>query len=177
MTVEQPVVSGRRTMILGTVLFVLAAYFALFERSTVRPERSDSGGSKILDCGDGRPTELSLTGPRGSISARREGEDWVTNAGGFAPVAFANLAEALCRLPVIDRIGPPVGLADFGLEPASAEIRATIGGRERRLQVGASTPAYNMMYIKFVDEPDVLKVGIELRSDVDRLSAFAGGSS
>jgi hypothetical protein len=169
--------SGRRTAVLAGALLVLAIYCALFERFSVKPpEPPGTSGAKILDCRVGAPMNLSVTASRGAVSARREGEQWATSAGGFAPVAFADLAEALCRLPIIDRIGPVAKLEDFGLDPAPAEIRVVISGRERRLRIGASTPADNLMYVKFVDEADVLKVGVELRSNVDRVSAFAAGS-
>jgi hypothetical protein len=171
-------VSGRRTAVLAGALLVLAIYFALFEGFSLKqPPPPAAGGAKILDCGAGAPTELSLAVSRGAVSAHRENERWTTNAGGFAPGAFADFAEALCRLPIIDRIGPAAKLEDFGLDPAPAEIRLVIGGRERRLQIGASTPADNLLYVKFVDEADVLKVGVELRSSVDRVSAFAGRPS
>jgi hypothetical protein len=169
--------SGRRTAALAGALLVLAIYFALFEGFSVEPpEPPAARGAKILDCRDGAPTKLSVMASRGAVSARREGERWATSAGGFAPAAFAGLAEALCRLPIIDHIGPVAKLEDFGLDPTSAEILIVIGGQERRLEIGASTPADNLMYVKFVDDADVLKVGVELRSNVDRVSAFAGGS-
>jgi hypothetical protein len=170
--------SGRRTAVLAAALLVLAVYFALFEGfSVTQPEPPWASGAKIVDCGAGAPTELALAVSRGAVSARREGEEWTTSAGGFAPGAFTDLAEALCRLPIIDRIGSATKLEDFGLDPALAEIRMVIGGRERRLRIGAPTPADNLMYVKFGDQTDVLKVGMELRASVDRISAFAGGSS
>ena len=170
--------SSRRTAVLAAALLVLAGYFTLFEGFSARQRDPPwSGGAKIVDCGAAAPTELSLAVARGAVSARRDGEQWTTSAGGFAPGAFADLAETLCRLPIIDRIGPAAKLEDFGLDPPPAEIRMVIGGRERRLRIGGSTPADNLMYVKFVDEADVLKVGAELRSSVDRVSAFAGGSS
>jgi hypothetical protein len=168
--------SRRRTVVLGAVLLALAVYFFLFEGfSATRPEPPGALAAKILDCTAGRPAELSVSVSHGTVSARREGEGWTTSAGGFAPGAFADLGEALCRLPVIDRIGSPARLEDFGLDPETAEIRVVIRGRELRLRVGASTPAGNLMYVKFTNEADVLKVGVELRSDVDRVAAFAGG--
>jgi hypothetical protein len=170
--------SGRRTAVLAAALVVLGVYFALFEGFSVTPpEPPWASGAKIVDCGAGAPTELALAVSRGTISARREGEEWTTSAGGFAPGAFADLAEVLCRLPIVDRIGSATKLEDFGLDPARAEIRMAVGGRERRLRIGAPTPAENLMYVKFMDEADVLKVGMELRASVDRISKFAGGSS
>ncbi len=169
--------SGRRTAALAGALLVLAVYFSLFEGfSVMQPEPPWASGARIVDCGTGEPTELALTVSRGAVSARREGEGWTTSAGGFAPGAFADLAEVLCRLPIIDRIGAATKLEDFGLDSPPAEIRMVIGGRERRLRIGAPTPADNLVYVKFVDQADVLKVGMELRASVDRVSTFAGGS-
>jgi len=166
--------NARRSVILGAVLAALVLYFALFEGFSVeRPPPESEGGVKLFDCKPSAPTEIRVTSQRGTVAARRSGEDWQTSAGGLAPTAFAGLAEALCRLPIIDRIGGAAKLGDFGLEPSAAEIRVTIGGRERSLLVGAATPASNLLYAKFAGEPDVLKLGAELAADVERVSAFA----
>jgi len=166
--------NARRSAILGAVLAVLVLYFALFEGFSIeRPPPESETGVKLFDCKAAAPTEIQVTSPRGTVLARRIGEDWQTSAGGLAPTAFAGLAEALCRLPIIDRIGGPAKLDDFGLEPSAAEIRVAIRGRERRLLVGASTPASNLLYAKFAGEPDVLKLGAELAAVVERVSAFA----
>jgi hypothetical protein len=166
--------NARRSVILGAVLATLVCYFALFEGFSVeRPPPESEAGVKLFDCKVSGPTEIQVTSRRGTVVARKVGDDWQTSAGGFAPAAFAGLAEALCRLPAIDRIAGAAKLEDFGLEPSAAEIRVTIGGRERRLLVGAATPASNLLYAKFAGEPDVLKVGAELAADVERVTAFA----
>ena len=167
--------SGRRTAILAAALAALLLYFALFEGFSVdRPAPAWERDEKILRCDGGGPSEIEVSGPAGRVAGKREGERWVSEAPGkYVAAAFADLAEALCRLPIIDRIEGPSRLADFGLEPPSAELSVAIGGRTVALLVGGSTPADNLMYLKLGDRPEVLKVGVEFKSDVDKVIASA----
>jgi len=156
---------------------VLAAYFAIFEGFSVERARPEwERGEKMLDCGSTTPRELSVSTADGTVSARLVQDRWETDAGGLAPTAFGALAETLCRLPIIDRIGGVgVKLADFGLDPPSARVKIGLAGT-KELWLGTSTPADNLMYAKFVDRPEVLKLGVELKSAVARVAGYAQGS-
>jgi uncharacterized protein DUF4340 len=175
--------SNRRTAILGAAFSVLVLYFALFEGFSVeRPAPEWEQGEKILRCDRGVPTEMQVSGARGRVSGKRENERWVSDPPGpYASEAFADLADALCRLPIIDRIEPtsptsgPLDLAQFGLEPPVAELDVVGGGGRHILLVGEATPANNLMYVKLQDRPEVWKVGVELRSDVEKVIVQAKG--
>ena len=170
--------STRRSMVLAIVLALLAGYFALFEGFSTPRVSPDSGlDEPLFDCEQAAPQEITVTTARGSLSARRSGAHWESAAGGLAPAAFESRAEALCRLPVIERIGGAVRLEDFGLEPAAGEIHVVAGSQDKRLLIGASTPASNLMYAKFADRAEVLKIGVELASNVERVARFAPSGS
>jgi hypothetical protein len=178
--------STRRSMVLAIVLALLAGYFALFEGFSSPGAAPDSTrDEKLFDCTHGAPEEITVVTQSGSVSARRNGEQWQTTVGGLAPAAFEGLAESLCRLPVIDRIhlnslnslnsldSRAAQLEEFGLEPPAAEIHAVAAGQDRRLLIGTPTPASNLMYAKLADRPEVWKIGVELASNVERLARLA----
>ncbi len=166
--------STRRSVVLAIVLALLAGYFALFEGfSGPRAAQDAALDEKLFDCAAGAPQRITVATTRGSLSARRNGEHWETTVGGLAPAAFEALAEALCRLPVIDRIAGATRLEEYGLEPAAGEIHVVAGSQERRLLIGMPTPASNLMYVRFADRGDVLKIGVELASNVERVARFA----
>jgi len=168
-------VSGRRTAILACALVVLAAYFAIFEGFRVERARPEwERGEKMLDCGAATPRELAVATEDGTVTARFVHDRWETAAGGLAPVAFGALAETLCRLPIIDKIADAPKLADFGLDPPSAKVTIGLSGR-KELLLGAPTPADNLMYAKLADRPEVLKIGVELKSAVSRVAGYARG--
>lgn len=169
--------SGRRTALLAAALLAIGLYFALVEGFRVeRPVPEGQQGEKLLDCGSGPPSALAVTSGRGRISARRVEDRWDTAARGLAPVSFGALADALCRLPIIEHFDDVANLADFGLDPAAATVDISIGGGVRRLLVGATSPASNLMYVKLADRPEVLKVGAELESNVERVAGYAGSA-
>jgi hypothetical protein len=169
--------SARRTAMLAATLLVLAAYFAIFEGfSNERAAPEWQRGEKIVDCRSGPPRELSVTTSEGTVAARLVHDRWETDAGGLAPIAFGALAETVCRLPIIDHMPAGEKLVDFGLDPPQAKIAIGLG-RKRELWLGASTPADNLLYAKFVDAPDVLKIGVELKSTVARVAGYAKGAT
>ena len=59
------------------------------------------------------------------------------------------------------------------MAPAAGEIHVVAGSQERRLLIGMPTPASNLMYAKFADRDEVLKIGVELASNVERVARFA----
>ncbi|MGH7896850.1 MAG: hypothetical protein ACREQQ_02795 [Candidatus Binatia bacterium] len=177
--------SGRRTAILAAALALLAAYFAVFEGfSLERPPPDWQRGEKILACDRGRPNEIQVSGSRGSVSAKRDGARWQSESSGpYVSEAFADLVEALCGLPIIDRIEPgsdPLRLVDFGLEPPFATIEAAGPYGRYTLLIGEPTPADNLMYVKREERREIWKVGVALRSDVEKVITQAtreGGRS
>ena len=172
--------STRRHWVLATLLVLLGGYFALFEGFGGRrvPVEGEAG-EKLFDCSRAQPEEIRVSTPRGAVDGRRRDGAWDTAAGGLAPAAFESLAESLCRLPIIERMAGEVKLAEFGLDPPVAEVRVASGGRDARLLLGSPTPASNLMYAKFADQPGVLTIGAELASNVERVArsapAGAGG--
>jgi hypothetical protein len=163
--------------VLGGALLLLAVYFAIFEGFTVERAAPEwERDEKMLDCRSGTPRALAVSTERGTVSARLVAERWETDATGLAPAAFATLAEVLCRLPVIDRIDGEVKLAEFGLDPPAVKVTIGLAGK-RELWLGSSTPADNLMYAKLADRPEVLKVGVELKSTVDRVAGYAKGEA
>ena len=113
-------------------------------------------------------TKLGLLGVIGAVVALT-----IATVGGLAPAAFEALAEALCRLPVIDHIAGATRLEEYGLAPAAGEIHVVAGSQESRLLIGMPTPASNLMYVRFADRGEVLKIGVELASNVERVARFA----
>jgi len=166
--------STRRTWLLGMVLALLAGYFVVFEGFAERRAVPDSdAGERLFDCARAQPKRITVATARGRISADRGDVAWQTSAGGLAPAAFEALAESLCRLPVIERIPGMANLGEFGLEPPAAEVDVVADTAERRLLLGTPTPASNLMYAKFADRPEVLKIGVEMASTVERVARFA----
>ena len=165
--------SGRRTAALGVTLLLLATYFAIFEGFAVTPELPEwERAEKMLDCRSATPRELAVSTDAGTVAAKNVQGRWETDAGGLAPSAFDALAEVLCRLPVIERIPAETSLADFGLEPPAAKVKIGLAGT-KELWLGAATPAENLMYARFADRPDVLKLGVELKGSVERVAQYA----
>lgn len=166
--------SGRRTAVLAAIFSALAIYFALFEGFTLRAaipewERQE----KILKCDTGGLRAIELSTPRGQVAGERTADGWKPQQPVEVPQrasqAFEDLAESLCRLPIVDRIEQPSSLADFGLEPPSAQIRVVNGAKTEVLLLGSATPASNLMYAKMAERPDVMKIGVLLRSDVEKV--------
>jgi hypothetical protein len=166
--------STRRHWVLAIVLALLAVYFALFEGfSDRRPVPDSETGEKLFACARAQPRQISVSTARGRLDGKRSDGRWETSVGGLAPAAFESLADSLCRLPVIERIPGETMLADFGLEPPAAELHVVSDAGDSRLLLGAQTPASNLMYAKFADQPDVLKIGAELASNVERVARYA----
>ena len=157
---------------LACVLVALAGYFALFEGFSVTPAPESHAADHLLDCAAGPPREIAVATAYGVVSGRLVDGRWQSDAGGLAPVAFETLAETLCRLPVIDRIASGAKLADFGLDPPQAKLAIGLGG-EKELWIGSATPAENLLYAKFADQGDIVKLGAELKSVVDRTAGYA----
>jgi hypothetical protein len=92
----------------------------------------------------------------------------------------AALVREVVGLPVIDRF--PRGetpLADFGLEEPRATVElGLVGGRTRRLEIGATTIAANAMYARAAPPDDVVEIGTLLLTAIDattwRLRGLAG---
>ncbi|MGH7818568.1 MAG: DUF4340 domain-containing protein, partial [Candidatus Binatia bacterium] len=171
--------SPRRTVVLAATFAILVAYFLVFEGITIEaPPPEWQRAEKILACPAGGLMELSVSGPRGTLSAERAAEGWMLSpepaAGQAARAAVDSLAAALCELPVIDAIEEIASLRDFGLEPPPIEIRAVSGHWKAALFLGDYTPARNLLYARRDGHPGVLKVGALLRAEVDKALAHAG---
>lgn len=168
--------STRRTALLAAAFALLAIYFFVFERDrseAARPEKSET----ILPCADRRITELRVTGPRGVVSAARSGERWIASVDAErrdrAAGAFDDLADALCRLPVVDRIEGVEAASAYGLAEPRIEIDARIGETTHVVALGGTTPVGNLMYARRDGERAVLKVGVQLDSEVVKVQAYA----
>lgn len=174
--------SGRRTVLLAVTFVVLTLYFALFEGFRLSPPLPEwERAEKILKCDSGGLKAIEVSTHRDRVAGERTTEGWKPQQPVELPKrasqSFEDLAESLCRLPIVDRIEQPASLADFGLDPPSAEIRVTNGPRTEVLLLGNATPASNLMYAKLAERPEVLKIGVLLRSDVDKVLHNAGPSS
>ncbi|MGH7857625.1 MAG: hypothetical protein ACREQY_09865 [Candidatus Binatia bacterium] len=174
--------SIRRTAVLAAAFAILAVYFLVFEGVSVeRPAPEWERGERILSCPAGGLSELHVSGPRGELRAERFGEGWKVvpkpELEQIAGAAVESLAASLCDLPVIDTIHDFSSLADFGLEAAPIEIRAAGGHWKGALFIGELTPARNLLYARREDGSQVLKVGALLRSEVDKVLAYAAPKS
>lgn len=170
--------SARRTVVLAVVFVCLAAYFILFEGISVAPTAPEwQRAEKIVRCAPRGFQALEVRSAKGRLVAERAGDGWRVTTPAVDPDTAArmvtDLAQALCELPVIDRIPAPASLADFGLERPSVELRMVHEGRSEVLLLGEDSPARNLMYAKFAERADVLKVGALLRMEVDKVAAHA----
>ncbi len=166
--------SGRRTLVLAATFIALAIFFALFEGFTVhRPIPEWERQEKILKCDAGRLRAIEISTSRGHVAGERNGDGWKPQHPVEAPQrasqAFEDLADSLCRLPIVDRIEQPASLADFGLESPAVQVRIVSEDKTEVLLLGNSTPASNLMYVKIADRSEVLKVGVLLRSEVEKV--------
>jgi hypothetical protein len=163
---------------LAVAFAVLAIYFLAFEGVSVeRPLPEATTGPTILACPDGGVTKLRVRGPGGIVVADRSGSEWrltpSPELGLPATLAVESLVSSLCDLPVIDTIPEPESLGDFGLDHPTVEVETAAGDWRSVLVLGDLTPAQNLLYAKRSDERRVLKVGALLRSEVEKVLAFA----
>lgn len=169
--------SERRTAWLAVAFAALAVYFFAVEGARLRPAPPEwQQADKILACPPDGPDEITVESTRGQVTAKRNGDDWSAAAGGLASGAFADLAKALCELPIIDRIPDVKSFGDFGLEPPSSRVAVVNGGQRQTVAVGDATPADNLMYVRIDERPEVLKVGVLFRFEVEKVAAYAGRS-
>jgi hypothetical protein len=170
--------SRRRTAILAAIFLVLGGYFVVFEGLSLERAKPEwEGEAKILPCPADGIREIRVAGPNGEVTGEREGEGWKISPGHEpkrpAELALDSLAAALCDLPVIDTIESPQSFADFGLDPAPIEVQVASGHWNAKLGIGEFTPARNLLYARKGDRPEVLKIGALLRSEIDKVLAYA----
>src|SRR5262245_22538998 len=144
--------SERRTAWLALMFAALCTYYVAVEGVRLRPAIPEwQRAEKILTCPEAGLDEITVRTAAGAISGKRGPAGWTTAAGGFAPGAFGDLADALCTLPVIDRVAEVSSLADFGLEKPRSEVEVKAGEETHRLAIGDTTPARNLLYLR-IDE-------------------------
>lgn len=171
--------SPKRTIVLAAIFTALAAYFALFEGFSTEPpipewERQE----KIVACdteGGIRSLRVSADSKR-VVAAERRADGWhvaLADPPPRAADAVRDLAEALCKLPVVDRFSEDGSLEQFGLGAARLEIRIETGSGAETLLLGNRTPAGNSLYAKKREAPGVLKLGALLQSEIDKVLRYA----
>ena len=172
--------SERRTFLLAAVFAVLGGWVLFVEGLRVERAAPEwERGEKIVDCTRAPLSAIEITGGAKALGGKKTGERWIAEVPAErrdrVALAFEDLARSLCELPILDRIAEPDELGDYGLEPPARELRLDQGERKRTLDLGAATPAQNLLYARFRDERAVLQVGVLVRHEVEKVLAAAGG--
>jgi hypothetical protein len=172
-------VSERRTWILAVLFAALAIWVVLVEGVRIAPAPPEwERGEKIVACGEAPITAIEIRAGDRTLAARRSGERWSTDAPvadrDRAGLAIADLAQSLCDLPILDRIAEPGALADYGLEAPGVSLVIDRAGGRTTLDLGAASPAQNLLYARFREDAAVLQVGVLLRHEVQKVLAAAG---
>jgi hypothetical protein len=170
-------VSARRTFVLAALFGILGGWVLFVEGLRMEPAAPEwERAEKIVDCARAPISAIEIAG---RIVGKKSGERWTADVPAERrdriALAFEDLSRSLCELPILDRIAEPGNLADYGLEPPARELRLEQGERKRSLDLGAATPAQNLLYARFRDEPAVLQVGVLLRHEVEKVLAAVGG--
>jgi len=99
-----------------------------------------------------------------AIQCRREGDEWKIVAPRELAVdssAVSSWLSSFTDLPSEDLVDEqPASLADYGLDPPSDVIEASLanGSNSLTLNIGAETPTGNSFYIRAGDDPRVFKL-------------------
>lgn len=167
----------RRTAVLLAVLALLAIWVFAVEGVGREPDREAGAEPPILDCSAHPIAALRVSRAGDAVGGRQAAGRWTVDLdrerGSRVEPLLADLAEALCRMPVLDRSEATGGDADFGFAPAATEIAIERGGERRTLALGRSTPAGNRLYARFAGERTVLTVGAWFATSSERILAHA----
>jgi hypothetical protein len=156
-------------MVLALVALLIS--FWLDGRHPRLPAKRSKERAAILACGEGDPSSIAVTSAGATISGERKDGRWI----GGAASAFADLGDALCTLPIIDRIPTAEHLAAFGLETPRIMVRVVTSSGIHTLQIGDTTPAGNFVYARDASRSEILKLGEQVRSEVAKVLLHSRG--
>ncbi|MFH0811392.1 MAG: DUF4340 domain-containing protein [Pseudomonadota bacterium] len=166
----------KHILFLAAILFVLVAYYMIFEFIAPPKKTGEDIGLPILllDYYDVKKLEIRTSDGKELLCERIEGhwnvikgqktEKWADKIADFV-ANFLRTVE-IDKIPVQD-----AQLSIFGLEHPSYEITVTdITDKTYRLLIGDTTPVKTSIYAKFVDSPHIIIVGALLNWELTKIS-------
>jgi hypothetical protein len=167
------VVTLRGTLLLGTVLVVLAGYLWLgASRSATAPAAAPEG-PPLLTVPAARVTRLELQAEDRSVIAVRGPNGW-TDANGqpWATDAVSDAIDALASLRPVMVVDPePENPADYGLGPGAVHLRLldAAGRSLLALELGERNPAWTGVYARVGSAREVVLIGAVLHWELEKL--------